>query len=191
MPYISNLGNGWYRIAITYTATGTVTNHRFRVQVLSDSYGSVWQANGADGIYVYGAQLETGAFPTSYIPTSGSTVTRTADIATVPIERFAYNDRAATYLISTVNPVDVTTQQQFLLGTQSGNARIAYSNSATPYLYSYSGSNVPTTDYFNNGIYAGTGLYGAINANESQKFALKLKATATGGSCCLNLLNCG
>ena len=91
VPYISNLGNGWYRIAITYTATGTVTNHRFRVQVLSDSYGSVWQANGADGIYVYGAQLETGSFPTSYIPTSGSAVTRSADVASLAVSEFGYN----------------------------------------------------------------------------------------------------
>ena len=91
VPYISNLGNGWYRIAITYTATGTVTNHRFRVQVLSDSYGYVWQANGADGIYVYGAQLETGSFPTSYIPTSGSAVTRSADVASLAVSEFGYN----------------------------------------------------------------------------------------------------
>ena len=166
------VGNGWYRIQGTRTFTASANNHGVGVAAIGQ--------NGLN-FYLWGAQLETGAFPTSYIPTSGSTVTRAADFATVPIERFAYNDRAAAYLISTVNPVDVTSQQQFLLGTQSGNARIAYSNSSTPFLYSYSGSNVPTTDYFNNGSYAGTGLYGAVNANESQKFALKLKATASGG----------
>ena len=170
---VQAVGNGWYRCSCSAIATASSTSSQ---QIYRQGATDTGKYD-----YVYGFQVETGAFPTSYIPTSGSAVTRTADIATVPIERFAYNDRAATYLISTVNPVDVTTQQQFLLGTQSGNARIAYSNSATPYLYSYSGSNVPTTDYFNNGIYAGTGLYGAINANESQKFALKLKATATGG----------
>ena len=99
VPYISNLGNGWYRIAITYTATGTVTNHRFRVQVLSDSYGAVWQANGADGIYVYGAQLEQGSFPTSYIPTSGSAVTRSADVASLAVSEFGYNQYQGTVVM--------------------------------------------------------------------------------------------
>ena len=99
VPYISNLGNGWYRIGITYTTTGTVTSHRVRVQVLSDSYGYVWQANGADGIYVYGAQLETGSFPTSYIPTSGSAVTRSADVASLAVSEFGYNQDQGTVVV--------------------------------------------------------------------------------------------
>jgi hypothetical protein len=182
---IEPYGNGWYRCnaALTLPASGSTTNFVWGSSILATTIGirNVYQGNGTSGIYLWGAQVETGAFPTSYIPTSGSTATRNKDVVSVPVERFAYSDRAATYLITTVNPVDVTAQQQFLLGTQSANARIAYSNSGAAFLYSYSGNNNPTTEYFNNGTYEGTGLYGAIKVNETQKFALKLKATASGG----------
>ena len=130
VPYISNLGNGWYRIAITYTATGTVTNHRFRVQVLSDSYGSVWQANGADGIYVYGAQLETGSFPTSYIPTSGSAVTRSADVASLAVSEFGYNqDQFSVVVESDFFGRDAAVSTLCYIGESSDDRVILYYNS--------------------------------------------------------------
>ena len=143
VPYISNLGNGWYRIAITYTATGTVTNHRFRVQVLSDSYGSVWQANGADGIYVYGAQLETGSFPTSYIPTSGSAVTRSADVASLAVSEFGYNQDQGTVVVTFSNFEQTTAAgSRGIVGTSS-TGRFAYINGGR--VRSYDGTSVITS----------------------------------------------
>ena len=81
---IENNGNGWFRISYTYTVTGTVTDHRIRVSVRSDSYAPIWTPNGTDGIYIYGAQQEAASTPSSYIPTNGATVTRAAETVTVP-----------------------------------------------------------------------------------------------------------
>ena len=55
--------------------------------------------NEASEVLIYGAQLEEGTFATSYIPTSGSTVTRSPDIASIPVSAFGYNQDAGTVVV--------------------------------------------------------------------------------------------
>ena len=93
---IEDYGNGWYRCSVI---TPTGFNDRAIFAVADANNTTVSVANGEDGILLYGAQLETGAFPTSYIPTTGSTATRAADVTTLPTSAFGYNQKAGTVLV--------------------------------------------------------------------------------------------
>jgi hypothetical protein len=79
---ITALPNGWYRCRMTALTVASPSASSAFLRFLDNTSGSVFTGDGTSGIYLWGAQLEAGAFPTSYIPTTTATVTRAADIST-------------------------------------------------------------------------------------------------------------
>ena len=61
---------------------------------------STYAGDGYSGTYIWGAQVEQGSFPTSYIKTTGSQVTRSADSAEMTGTNFTdwYNQKQGTIL---------------------------------------------------------------------------------------------
>ena len=76
------LTNEWQRFTVTSTlASGTPDQVRARIV-----------ATQAGTIFVYGAQIEEGSTPSSYIPTTTASVTRAAETLTVPAANLPYDN---------------------------------------------------------------------------------------------------
>ena len=91
---VTPVGNGWYRITLTAVASQSTTGNPFFVAVYDTDVSSRLPDSpndGTSGIYLYGTQFEQGSTPSSYIPTSGSTVTRAAETLTVPSANLPYS----------------------------------------------------------------------------------------------------
>jgi hypothetical protein len=118
------VSNGWYRVVLTGTSTAGASL-RCTVNLatsLTTGYPSVILSIN-QGIYVWGAQLEAGAFPTSYIPTTTATVTRAADVASISGSNFSSWFNA--------NDTTLMAEGQFVGGTASTFPRMATLTSAS------------------------------------------------------------
>jgi len=74
---IEDYGNGWHRYSITFTISGNDSLYIGPNDNVSNTLGVT--GNNSNGIYIYGATLEVATYPTSYIPTYGSSVSRVVD----------------------------------------------------------------------------------------------------------------
>ena len=134
----TDVGNGWYRFSITCNTA-----------LLSGDGGMIAFVDGASGefpsytgqnksFYIWGAQLEAGSFPTSYIKTTGATATRSADVASLPVADFGYNDDVGTVVINF--KIDDSSSNKRLVSLNAGNnnnrmdALLVPSNTAQVYV---------------------------------------------------------
>jgi len=108
---IDSVGSGWYRVTIIYNSLSSGASLLFRVWPNNRSRSGINRPN-TGSVYIWGAQLEQGSFPTSYIATSGSTATRNADSAEMTGTNFSswYRQDEGT-LYSEISRVAITSDQ--------------------------------------------------------------------------------
>jgi len=111
-PLSIHIGNGWYRVSFNATAG---VNDVVRINALSVSNGSDFAGDGTSGILVWGAQLETGTYASSYIKTAGATATRAADVLTVPLANVAgFNAAGYTMVVDMRQIVTINANRYFM-----------------------------------------------------------------------------
>lgn len=70
---IEPVGNGWYRCSVTCaTDSGSTYVPRINILVGSDGTWNNYAGDGNKGVLVWGAQMEYGQYPSTYIPTTGT-----------------------------------------------------------------------------------------------------------------------
>ena len=168
-------GNDWYRFTLTFTTAGASAVGRARIAI-RDSVITI--GNGTSGILLWGAQVEEGAFATSYIPTVASTVTRTRDLAVMTGTNFSswYNLSEGTIVW------DATS-----FSTSSVNAVVNINNSTSANrIYGYFSATavigvVTTTSSEQVSFNSGT-LSGGLSGKTAFAYALNSFAQSTRGA---------
>jgi hypothetical protein len=127
---VTSVGGNVYRITVTITAAGGAG---LNIGVIK------YTTQSAKGFRVTGYQLEAGAFPTSYIPTVASQVTRSADVASVNTLSPWYNATEGTLYVEGSTLALASTDRiiaAFSDNTASNTFELyKQSNSATARLY--------------------------------------------------------
>ena len=98
--------NGWY-LCQAWGITNSWSRVLFSPKPTEgngDPWSNVTNAIG-DSVFLWGAQMEAGAFPTSYIPTAHATATRARDLAQIPTSAFGYNNDKGSLVIDVLTPV--------------------------------------------------------------------------------------
>jgi hypothetical protein len=124
---VENYGNGWYRVAVRITTgaspSGSPVTYLMRLPAALST---------GQGFLTALPQLETGAIPTSYIPTTTGSATRAAEVCTVSgVSGYIGQTEGTIYAEFEIRS-DSTTRRLFGLsdGTQSNRVFLYYTSNA-------------------------------------------------------------
>ena len=135
---ISAAGNGWYKCTVAFTASSATQQYFY---FSNNPTGALSPAVGP-ACALWGAQLEAGAFATSYIPTTTAQVTRAADSAVMTGANFSswYRaDEGTLYAEAESSRVTVNLAGIYSLSDNTSANRIESYASAANHLYVVAG----------------------------------------------------
>ena len=123
-------GNGWYRCSITFTPASAGSASFYIAAANADGAG-VYAGDNTSGLFIWGAQAELGAFSTSYIPTTSTSLTRNADAVSMTGTNFSswYNATEGTLqVIGSMNTASTSIFQSFAMLGDANNSLQIFNN---------------------------------------------------------------
>ena len=157
--FIENYGNGWYRVGFTFSASSSL---------YCQLYPDVRGLGGS--IYVWGSQFEVNPYPTSYIPTTTTTVTRSAETASGAGNSEVFNDSQGVLFANIAANADDLTQRALGIsdGTHSNRMSIVYNDGSSNALRMFVSNPSGTKSYITN----------SFNITQNNKISIKLNGTS-------------
>ena len=115
-------GNDWYKITVTQQ---TASDGTYIVRIYPNETETT-----TNSVYIWGWQVEEGSYPTSYIPTSGTAVTRSAETATGSGSAATFNSEQGVLMAEISALSDDSTNRQMTLsdGTNDNRLVLKYDN---------------------------------------------------------------
>ena len=109
---IESYSNGWYRCSIIISSVTGGTGGFVQIAAINNNstLGRLPSFTGTNAqvVHLWGAQLELGAFPTAYIPTTTGTVIRSADVCSITGSDFVgfYNATQGSLFANSFTPAN-------------------------------------------------------------------------------------
>ena len=151
------VGNGWYRLSVTATQSAGASYPEVYLSGSGTTDIRFWVAAGTENLLVFGAQLELGSIPSSYIYTQAASVTRPAESLTATPSALGWSDTTGTLIVEGTFPpanqlgvianvqgasLELELQESNAANNAAGQYEGAYASSSTNWVYD-STTNLP------------------------------------------------
>lgn len=143
-PSIKSFGNGWYKISIAVSDNSS----SFYILIGGSMTSAYYSAAVTTGdVYIWGAQVEQGSFPTSYIPTTSAAATRSADVCQIGGADFLsfYNQSEGTIVFEGIVPVNIGGGNPWCLGETAQYEHLLIQPTLDPFWQTHQQATITST----------------------------------------------